>query len=91
VILDASDPLPDRLQIMVVPRGQAAPAREDGFRARGAAVQPGRTVIANLPAMELSLFVMGMGEWNGRADIATITGQTIEVHVAMKKAERNGR
>jgi hypothetical protein len=89
VILDAPEALPDGLQIMLVPK---APQENGGFIGRSAFVQPGRTVIADLPAMELRGMVIGANEWHGGGTVKTLAGQAVELQVSLQKnTRRTGR
>jgi hypothetical protein len=87
VVLDADEALPEGLQIMIFPKAGAS----DAFQARGALVQPGHTVIAWLPAIELTVMVVASGTWSGTAVVTALAGQTVEVHVPVKKYEPTRR
>jgi RNA polymerase sigma-70 factor (ECF subfamily) len=86
VVLDAGEPLPDGLQILVQPK-----AAGTAFRGRGAAVRPDRTTIAFLPAGELRVLVLGGGAWMGTAEVTAVAGKTIEVRVPMRRVEQRQR
>jgi RNA polymerase sigma-70 factor (ECF subfamily) len=88
VVLDAAEALPEDLQIMILPK---TGAKDAAFRARGALVQPGHTVVAWLPAMELTVMVVASSNWGGNAVVTALAGQTVEVHVPVKKYEPSRR
>ena len=88
VVLEADEPLPQGLQLFVMRRGGAA-TESSPFRARSATAQPGHTLIPLLPAMELSVTVMGPGNWMGGGQVTTLAGQTVPVRIQVKQFERN--
>jgi hypothetical protein len=53
-------------------------------------VEPGRTVIANLPAMELNVILID-GGWQGSSKVTTRDGETVEVRLQVQKTEPRGR
>lgn len=90
VTIDATEPLPENLQVWITRKDGPATA-ESPFRVRMAAVQPERTVIQHLPAMELSVAILAGASFAGSAAVTTVAGQSVVVRVPVRRIERGGR
>ncbi len=89
VILDSAEPLPKDASITILSTF-GSPAKDGPVPLRSATSQSARTVIPLLPAADLTVSVFAPG-WMGNANVTTITGQTVEVQVTMRKFDMRGR
>ncbi len=90
VVLESAEALPDGLQLWCSP-SKSQPGAGATFTVRGAAVQPERTVIRQLPAMELRVSVLPMGaNLQGTATVTTRAGETVEVRIPVQPAQPRG-